>query len=440
MQTIPGKLDCTRINLRRPSLFAQIVLIVTFLAASSLLLAAQTAALSQYPELARLGPSSYCNPFFGFRLAFPAELKAERIHLPVQPSGSHMLLALHLTRLDRPVEFFITAFEDSTNDPAALAAKARAHSLPRDMRVFGPAKVSAHGHTLYRIHILDNSLASAGETSYYLSERGYVIRLAVFSHDYEMSKAVESAVEHLKFAEPTEAACAASSNEERIFYGPALPTELVESTILAMPGASVPPGEFSGRSFNAPPLGVRVDLPSGWQPLPIDQAFRVIELMRDPTADPESTDRRRNLFRACARTLFAASDPRQEITSEVHPGLAVVAMPQGCVPDLIPPTSAEDHDAAGEFATVMARSLGVTLVSKLRIRTNAQGLIGSHLDGALPYHVPGEPLARRISLRVSAIANGDWIILIYSVAPSPAAEREIESHIHFTTPAAGPPK
>jgi hypothetical protein len=352
-----------------------------------------------------------------------------------------MLLALHLTRLDRPVEFFITAFEDSAKDPAALAAKARAHSPDRDKRIFGPTKVSVHGHTLYRVHILDNSRAEAGETNYYLNERGYVIRLAVFSHDYEMSKAVEATVEHMKFAELSEAACGADAPPgERIFYGPALPTDLVESTILAIPGASIPSGEFSGRSFHAPSLGLHVDLPSGWQPLPIAQAYRVIELMRDPTADPESTDRRRNLFRACASTLFAATDPRQEITSEVHPGLAVVAMPQGCVPDLIPPTSAADHEAAAEFATVMARSLGVTLVSKWHIRINAQGLISSHLDGALPYHVPGEPLARRVSLRVSAVANGNWIILIYSVAPSAAAEREIESRIHFTVHAPDPPK
>lgn len=434
MQTNPGKLDCTRITLRRPSLFGQIVLKAIFLVASSVLLAAQSAAPPQYPELARLGPSSYCNPFFGFRLALPAELKAERIHLPVQPPHKHLLLALRLTRLDRTVELFITAFEDSAEDPAALAAKARAHMLRHGMNVLGPNKVSVHGRTFYRIHIVDDARGSAAESSYYLYERGYVIRLAIFSHDHELSKAVESAVEHLKFAEPADVACAAPPDEERIFYGPALPTDLVESTIVAMPGVSIPPGEFSGRSFSAPPLGVRVALPPGWQPLPAEQAYRVIELMRDPTADPESTDRRRNLFRACSRTLFAASDPRQEITSEVHPGLAVVAMPQGCVPDMLPPTSAEDRDAAGEFATVMARTLGVTLVSRWRIRTNAQGLISSHLDGSLPYHVHGEPLARRISLRISAIANGNWIILIYSVAPSPAVEREIESRIHFTTP------
>ncbi len=441
MRTIPGKLDCTRINLCHPSLFAQIVLIVIFLAASSALLAAQATASPQYPELARLGPSSYCNPFFGFRLALPAGLKTERIHFPVQPSGRHMLLALRLTRLDRTVEFFITAFEDSTKDPAALAAKVRVQQIRSGgLPATGPSKLSIHGHIFYRIHVIDDMRLSGDETSYYLNERGYVLRVAIFSHDHELSAAVESAVEHLKFAEPADAACAASPNEERTFYGPALPTELVESTIFAMPGTSIPPGEFSGRSFNAPPLGVRVELPPGWQPLPIEQAYRVTELMRDPTADPESTDRRRNLFRACSRTLFAASDPRQEITSEVHPGLAVVAMPKGCVPDLLPPTSVEDRDAAGEFATVMARTLGATLVSKWRIRTNAQGVVSSHLDGALPYRVPGEPLARRISLRVSAIANGNWIILIYFAAPSPAVEREIESRIHFTTPAAAPPK
>lgn len=433
----PGKLDCTRISLSHRSLFVQILLLVTFLCTLRAGLTAQAAAPPQYPEVAWLGPSSYCNPFLGLRLALPAGLKAERIHLPVQPPGRHMLLALHLTRLDRSADLFISAFEDSAAEPAGLAAKARIQQLRHaGLTTSGPSKLSIHEHTFYRIRVDGEMRSSGDESSYYLSQRGYVLRLAVFSHEHDLSAALDSAIEHLDFTESESVACPSASQDERIFYGPSLPTDLVESTIREIPGSSVPGGEFSGRTFHAAAIGVRVELPPHWQPLPVEQAFRVTEMMRDPADDPESADHRRALFRACSRTLFAAADPQMEITAEVHPGLAIVAMPRGCVPDLVPPASAPDRDAATEFATVMARTLGVTLVTRWRSRTTPEGLLSSHLEGTLPYRVPGEPLFRRIGLRVSVVSNGDWIILVYSVAPSPAVEREIESRVHFAPPAA----
>ena len=84
---------------------------------------------------------------------------------------------------------------------------------------------------------------------------------------------------------------------------------------------------------------MRAVLPRGWQALPRDQADRVTELMRDPMDDPEVSDRRRALFRACSRVLFAAADPATELIPDMHPALVIVAMPQGCVPDMVPPAS-----------------------------------------------------------------------------------------------------
>jgi len=435
MQMVPGKLDCTRINRRSRSLFVQIVLLVTFLCAALSGLCGQEHS-PEYPEVARLGPSSYCNPFFGFRLSLPAGFRYERIHLPVQRFGRHMLLALHLEQLDRSAEFYISSFEDSSEDPAHLAAKVRADEARHaDSSVAGPDKISIRGRTFYRLHISGNAKLPGNESSYYFAQRGYVIHFAVQSYERDLVNAVASAINRLEFVEVGPTACSGSaSSSERLYYGPGLPSDLVESTIRANPGEEVPSGEYSGRTFQAVALGVHVHLPPRFEPLPIEEAYRVTELVRDPSDDPESSDRRRALFRSCSRVLFAANDMHSEITSQVHPGLAVVAMPQGCVPDLLLPSTAADREAAEEFATVMARTLGVTLATRGRIRSRPGAISTAHLDGTLPYHVDGDRLYRRASLRVSATASGRWLILIYTVAASPAAERDIESHVIFGSP------
>jgi hypothetical protein len=215
----------------------------------------------------------------------------------------------------------------------------------------------------------------------------------------------------------------------RLYYGPALPTDLVESTILEAPGNSVPSGELSRGVFTNSSLGIRVTLPPHWQPLPTDEAYRVTDLMRDPIADDLVSDRRRALFRACSRVVFTAADPDTEMISQVHPALAILAIPRGCVPDLVLPESPDDSSASEDFATALVRSLGAPLLSRASIRGTAQGLLTFDLDGRLGYRIAGEMLSRRLNLRVSATSRDPWLVFIYSVTASLAEQRELESHI-----------
>ena len=170
-------------------------------------------------------------------------------------------------------------------------------------------------------------------------------------------------------------------------------------------------------------------LPRGWQALPSDQADRVTELMRDPLDDPGVSDRRRALFRACSRVLFVAADPATELITDVHPALAIVAAPQGCVPDMAPPTALDDPAAAANFATVLVRTLGVPLLRRANPERRAEGSLTFNLDGTLPYQLPGEKLSRRLGLRVAATPSGPWLILVFSVTPTPALQRDLDAHI-----------
>jgi hypothetical protein len=391
---------------------------------------------AQYPEIARLGPSSYCNPYFGFRVHFPSEYRAERIHLPVQPHGRHVLLALHIERLYHEAELIVAATEDGKEDAAERAAKMHSREAHDHRKIpSGPHGTEIGGKKLYRVRVSEDGLEAAGEDSYFMEERGNVLHFAIYSHDPELSSALASLIHHMEFFEPGAEGCAADDAGEHLFYGPALPTEMVDEMIRARPADRVPAGVVTGRTFRAPAMGVRVELPAHWQPLPAEESYRVIELMRDPTEDEESSDRRRVLFRSCARVLFAAHDPQTEIIPEVHPGLVVAAMPRGCVPDLIFPASTEDHEGTEEFANLCARSIGLNLLHHGRLLRNPSGRLIFHLDGALPYRVTGEPLLRRFSLRVSAAMQGRWVLFVYVVSPSPSAQREVESHIRFETPA-----
>jgi hypothetical protein len=454
---IPGKLDCTRSRPHPRSPVAYIHLLGTIL--TLLCSGALGQSPPPYPEIGWLARSSYCNPYFGFRLALPAEFKSEPIFLPVQSHGRHVLLAMHLQRLDRSADILISGFEDRSENPARFAAKARAlQARERGLTTSGPGSISVQEHEFYRLNVVNDVHGMGTESSYFFVLRGYLLQIAIFSHEPDLVAALDSAVEHhLEFLEPGESSCTNSApvsassphpvaehpvaEPARLYYGPALPTDLVESTLRDAPGDSIPSGRFSQATFADPALGIRVELPPGWQALPNEEAYQITELMRDPTTDPGITDRRRALFHACTRVLFTAADPRTEPISQVHPSLAVAAMPQGCIPDMMLPVSSGDHDAAENLAVVLVRSLGVLMLGRGSMLSNSEGrAVTFNLDGALPYHLPGDMLSRRLGLRVSATANGPWLIFVYSVTPTLAAQRDLESRITIGSPDASPAK
>lgn len=457
---IPGKLDCTRIRPHLRNRAAHIMWLVMFRPVALLFIfcsvtLAQTVA-PQYPEIAWLTRSTYCNPYFGFRLALPAELKSEPIYLPVQPRDQHALLAMHLRRLDRTADILISAVPDKSGNSARLAAKARAQQAhKRGLATSGPSSLSVHEHEFYRLRVISDTQSVGNESSYFLSLRGFLLHIAIFSHEHDLAAALDSSVEHhLEFIEsggsactpvnaPTPAAMASPAQPPeptRLYYGPALPTELVESTLRESPGNAVPSGQLSHKTFTDPALGVRVELPPGWQALPNSEAYRATELMRDPVTDPENTDKRRALFSACSRVIFTAADLQTEPVSQLHPTLAIAAMPQGCIPDMVPPANSEDRSAAADFATVLARSLGATLLGHGSLDDSPDGRLTFNLDGTLPYQVSGEKLLRRLGLRVSATASGPWLIFVYSVTPTHAAQRDLESRIAIGNPDASSAK
>jgi hypothetical protein len=446
MISFPGKYDCTRLRLPGGSLLFLTLAALFFCSFAR----AQSPLPPSYPEVARLGPSSYCNPYFGFRLSLPAELRSETMHMPVQQRDHHILLAWHLIKLDRSADVLISAFNDRSIDPVRRAAKARINEAHKHgLRASGPGTLRVNERELLTVHVVDAAIGGPGsESSFYFQSTGYLIHIAVLSHEPELIAALEKAIGHMDFMEPGEEACRVSApaamanssvaltspSAERIYYGPALPTDLVDATLQQSLGESVPAGQFADGVFSNPALGLQIALPQGWQPLAAGDANRITELMRDPLTDPESWDRRRALFRSCARALFAAYDPGRELMPEVHPSFAIVALPRGCVPDLAPPEQLEDTTAMQEFAAVLLRSTGALLLERAKVRSDPSGRIVFHLDGTLPYYRPGERLARRLSLRLSSMASGPWVLLVYSVTEAPAAQRELESRIVIGNP------
>ncbi len=487
MREFPGKVDCTRSTPHLRSRAAHILLPFIFLCGFCAGARPQTSALPQYPEVAWLGQSSYCNPYFGIRLTLPSEFKSGPLYLPVQPLEHHMLLAQRFQRLDSTADLLISAMQNGSGDPdpALLAAKARVLDAHRQgLFTHGPKELSIQQHKLYSVRIAN--LAGGQETSYYLTLRGYIVHIAVLSQEPNLLARLNSAVEHLEFLDTEQSACTAATptvmppatpaamaapptassiapqpasssasqpaapEPAQLYYGPALPTALVAATVSQSPGRTVPTGQFSQRVFVDPELGLRVLLPPDWHPQSDDRADQIIELMRAPI-DPESDDLRRALFRACSRVLFtadgpaAALDPQPEIPG-LRPALAVLAMPQGCVPDMVPPATPEDSATnLNLFANSALHSLGVPLLnhgSFYRASPNASDDRRPvfELDGALPYQLPGETLYRRLSLRVLIKPSGPWLIFVYSVAPSSAAQRELASHITIGTPQSIPAK
>ena len=381
---------------------------------------------ARYPEVGRLGEAAYCNPFFGFRLPLPAEMKMRRLHLPVQPAGRHVLLALRYSRLDRPAEFFISAFPDATPQAAKLAAAVHRQELSK-VAPSSPElrEVSLAGHSVQRLRAALNA-RDGNELDFYFETRGWVVRLEIHTLDREMEDALAAQVAKLSFFADASDAADAGCAEAPLYYGPGLPTSLVDERIAQHPGSTVPAGEFRDGVFSAPFLGLRVTLPARWQTLSEAERERLPELL----AEPEK-NRRHDLLRACSRVLFGAYDPLVEPVSGVHPALAVSAMPLGCVPGLVPPAPTAQPEVLYDFGHALLDSMGLGAIGEWKMRPER----GAYsLAGAMPYRVPGEPLSRRLTLRVSAIPRGDSLLLIYSVTTSPSGQRALNEHISLAAP------
>lgn len=447
MLTVHARLDCTRIGHWRAAgiLLGILALWVGGWVALGAAGMAQSAELPHYPEIGRLGRSSYCNPFFGFRLTLSPELKAEPLHLPIPPAGEHLLLAMKVSRLDRDATLNISAEArpqpiEALQQPAKMAARDLIQQARKDHRsTQGPGTIVAGQQYFYSVRVDQRGDGPGPENDLFFYVSQHVVRVAITSHDAKLADDLSKAVQHMQFVDPAADACqivlpgAMASNSpafERLYYGPALPAELVDETLKHSPGETVPPGQLANGIFADSALGLQVELPAGWKPLAADEAVGITELMRDPVTDAESWDRRRALFRACSRPLFAAINPRQELAQGVHPSMAVLAMPAGCIPDLKMPLSGENHEELNEFAELLLRSTGAKLLQSGGFRATGDKPM-LHLDGTLPYTRAGEMLARRFSLRLTARMQGPWLVLVYMVTEAPAGQRELESRIHL---------
>jgi hypothetical protein len=466
MMVPAGKLDCTRSRARTGGKWRRILrraLLACLLGCVALVpvgrLHGQSMVPPRYPEIGRLGLSSYCNPYFGFRLRLPREMKGSTLHLPVEASERHMLLALRVARLDRTGSLYISAVRDPSAEPLRHAARERVQLARQEgLSATGPGVLKIGQRELLTVHVQNpKSDAPGDESSVFFLARDYVIQASAVSHDPPVLAALEKVLQHIEFMEPGEDSCReapplaatrpdataapplATPPLERLYWGPALPTELVEETLKHSLGQSVPAGELAAGSFLDPALGLRVALLPGWQPLEGELGARIPELLRDPVTDAGSGDRRRALFRSCSRLLFAAHDPRRELLPEVHPSLAVMAMPLGCVPDMRPPETLDDQAELNDFATALLRSTGAQLLSRGLVRTGPGGRLFFNMDGTLPWLPPGEKLARRMSLRLTATTSGGWLLLFYSVAEAPEMQRELESHIFLGNAPGGHP-
>ena len=117
-----------------------------------------------------------------FRLSshLPPELKSEPILLPVQSDRRHMLLALHLRRLDRYADLFISAFEEARKIPriwplrSGFRWRATPASSPADPTGFPSMTISSTGS------ISNDAPCPGNESSYFLALRAPSCRLPFF--------------------------------------------------------------------------------------------------------------------------------------------------------------------------------------------------------------------------------------------------------------------
>ncbi|HUO59699.1 MAG TPA: hypothetical protein VMU24_03460 [Candidatus Acidoferrales bacterium] len=385
------------------------------------------------PESGMLSQTRYTSLYFGFALNLPPSSDLRRIRATLQPSGIHALLALRNFAGDRSTRLVIRAHDARESGvDAEFFARERLQQLRESEPTWhGPEAKKFGDLPAWRIEIGQGGYAFVHSLSWFFALRGYVVQVDLDYSDEEYGAKMVKHIESMEFfSAPLEDGRAAEvvGPGAEPYNGPALPTSFVDRMLTERPGEKLDAGEWHGQEYRNASAGLRVRLPQGWVAKPTTSAEHILLNGVDPDVQLETPDRRHELWLACTRTLIVAEDRAHAAVPGLYPALVITLLKRDCMPDLDIPTQKDDAFGLDLLASTLVRATEMTKFHRGRWSQRGQNVTFA-LDGSLPYEVPQDRLARRLSLQLLLVPRGEYFITVFAMAENADALRRLEQGI-----------
>jgi len=384
-----------------------------------------------YPESGYLSQARYTNAFFGFAINIPPTSKVIPLGAALEESGNYRLLSVEMLNIGRPTDLTITAHKSADVD-----GKTAAHEVAELLRkkqeraVWGPKVRMMGGHKFYEIAVASSFQNPYMENAYFTAMKGYVVIIRVRSLDDDYVKVLTKAIEKIEFFEPSLAGEMAG-NGARPYYGPALPTDLVDAKLADPPSAKIDGGTLEGNIYKNNEIGFAYELPGGWKIDKNGNDKLDNLLLRGEDRTPGDL-RMHQFWNACSKVLVRVNDPRKTMVSLLHPMVIVEAFDTACLPELPFPSDRKDAVGAVEFANLFAGLSQMPGIRKADVG-DINGRTFIELRGVISFEKEKDPLVRRLSNAAFVMRHKHYLLVWYMLAENDADLRAIreESKVVF---------
>ena len=221
------------------------------------------ASTAEDPEDAFLSITRYTNSYFGFEFEFPAEAQLSPVPMPATRDRRIQLLEM-IGPAPQHAAVSIFAYEykgKNWTDAKGILRKELDQDLYTGVEeLHGLSKTTIDGRQFYYFETrkgVEQHELLATELN------GYVLLVVLEANDPQMVKSLAAAFNRLKFFPPEEAPKHAGP-QAVAYEGPAVSSQRLRELKAAPPAESMDPGKIAGNLYLNAQIGMRYELPKGW--------------------------------------------------------------------------------------------------------------------------------------------------------------------------------
>jgi hypothetical protein len=392
------------------------------------------------PESGYLSNTTYANNFFGFSLDLPITAQGHLVKLPLMPERQHALLAIAFQNGDRSGSLTIDA-TDPREGLEGFSAKQPAQPLysgsPGAIQAGAPIEpqgqpqVSAQGTLIApqaqpgtprfylpaeRFHLSERHKGEQYTALFRTEIKNYRVGVLIATNDKDFLQKSKQAMAAMRFYCTTDDGILATKEGDLVtpegerYEGPTVPTWRADVAIQGNRGLAIPPGEVAEGVYRNSALGLRYELPKGWEVLPTHNGG-------NPPADLSSL-REFQFLHACSRTLLRIQQPGpgEAAGSARRPMIILRALDPNCLSMKMPSALSDVKAAEGVGASLE------TLVEFGQVASHelvsVSGQLFTVFHGTIAAPAEGEQLAQRMSQTTFATSYNKMLLVWSFMAPN----------------------
>ncbi len=371
------------------------------------------------PEAGFLSNTHYTSQFFAFGFDLPLTVQGHEIMMPIMPPKEHALLALQYEKGDHHGSITVTATDPRPGFDADTPEREQ-EELQRWAEAGGnfgepnqfpvPSFMLRPNHFHSAVHHYGRKYAA----QYWAGIDNYMVKIVITTSDRDFLRKARNLMAQAQFYCPLEDGTLVTKDgtpvkvEGEPYYGPTVPTFRVNAAIRDEPGKNIPPGEVAAGVYSNPDLGLKYELPPGWE---------VAKEQSDPPIEASGL-RVYQFLHACSRTLLQIEPDRPPNAKEPVAGATIIlrALDPNCL-SMRTATSLTDKRTADEVAASLEElgEFGEIASDQLE---SIHGHLFMIFQGTLPAAEPREQLGKRLSQLIFLTRYNKMLLMWSLMAPN----------------------